>query len=185
MAHSVCPWWLGYFLASPVRRLWQHPVAILRPFVHEGMTVLEPGCGMGFFTIELARLVGPGGKVIAVDLQDKMLAGLTRRATRAGVSQRIDVRQVQADTLGVADLDGRVDFILAFAMLHELPEGHRFFEEAYRALKPGGKLLAVEPSGHVDGPAFATMVTKAERTGFRATPGPAIRSSHTIVLERN
>ena len=59
--HRVCPWWVGYILASPVRKLWQNPARILGPFVQPGMTVLEPGPGMGFFTLELARLVGPKG----------------------------------------------------------------------------------------------------------------------------
>ena len=55
MAHRVCPWWLGYLLASPLRRLMANPRKLLAPYVHEGMTVLEPGPGMGFFTLELAR----------------------------------------------------------------------------------------------------------------------------------
>jgi ubiquinone/menaquinone biosynthesis C-methylase UbiE len=71
MKHGVCPWWLGYWLISPVRRLGQNPHDILLPYVREGMTVLEPGPGMGFFTIELARLVGASGKVVAVDVQPR------------------------------------------------------------------------------------------------------------------
>lgn len=47
MAKHVCPWWLGYLLASPLRRLLQDPAAIITPFVRDGMTVLEPGPGMG------------------------------------------------------------------------------------------------------------------------------------------
>ena len=62
---GVCPWWAGYILASPLRRLIQDPRSLLAPYVHPGMTVLEPGPGMGFFTLELARLVGPAGRVIA------------------------------------------------------------------------------------------------------------------------
>jgi 2-polyprenyl-3-methyl-5-hydroxy-6-metoxy-1,4-benzoquinol methylase len=81
MAHRVCPWWIGYLLASPVRRWFgQDPVGILSSYVHESMTVLEPGPGMGFFTIPLARLVGNAGRVIAVDMQPKMIKGLKRRA---------------------------------------------------------------------------------------------------------
>ena len=83
MAHRVCPWWIGYFLASPLRKLRQDPHAVLSPFVREGMVVLEPGPGMGFFTLELARLVGPRGRVVAVDVQARMLSGLRRRARRA------------------------------------------------------------------------------------------------------
>jgi hypothetical protein len=51
MEERVCPWWLGYLLASPVRRLSQDPGAILAPYVREGATVLAPGPGMGFLTL--------------------------------------------------------------------------------------------------------------------------------------
>jgi tRNA A58 N-methylase Trm61 len=50
-------------LVNPLRRLVHAPLALLRPYVKEGMTVLEPGPGMGFFTLDLARLVGPTGRV--------------------------------------------------------------------------------------------------------------------------
>jgi len=80
MPCRVCPWWLGYLLASPVRRLLQDPRKLLGPYVREGMTVLEPGPGMGFFTLEIARLVGPSGRVVAVDIQPRMLSSLRRRS---------------------------------------------------------------------------------------------------------
>src|SRR5512144_2327435 len=104
MAERVCPWWIGYLLATPLRKLVQDPAAILAPFVREGMTVLEPGPGMGFFTLEAARRVGPRGRVVAVDLQPRMLAALRRRAARAGLGDRIDAREARPDTLGVGDL---------------------------------------------------------------------------------
>ncbi|MCX6629132.1 MAG: class I SAM-dependent methyltransferase, partial [Candidatus Solibacter sp.] len=121
--HKVCPWWLGYLLASPLRRLLQDPTKILSPYVREGMTVLEPGAGMGFFTLELARLVGPEGRVVAVDIQPQMLASLKRRAARASLSARVDTRLAAPDSMGVVDLAGSVDLVLAFAMVHELPPG--------------------------------------------------------------
>src|SRR5690242_16036997 len=86
MGHRVCPWWIGYFLLGPLRRWRQDPRTILAPYMREGMTVLEPGPGMGFFTLEIARLAGPAGRVIAVDIQEKMLARLKRRATKHGLS---------------------------------------------------------------------------------------------------
>src|SRR5512146_2182493 len=113
MKHMVCPWWLGYLLATPLRRLVQDPATILAPLVREGMTVLEPGPGMGFFTLEAARRVGPRGRVVAVDLQPRMLAGLRRRAVRAGLDTRIETREARADSLGVQDLAGKVDVCLA------------------------------------------------------------------------
>src|SRR6516165_6577412 len=121
MGKRVCPWWLGRLLASPLRRLMYDPAQILGPYVNAGMTVLEPGPGMGFFTLELAHRVGTSGRVVAVDVQPKMLDGLRRRAAKAGLLERIDVRLAAPDSLGLADMAGAVDFTLAFAVVHELP----------------------------------------------------------------
>lgn len=184
MAHGVCPWWLGYFLVTPLRRWRNNPPALLRPFVTSGMTVLEPGCGMGFFTIDLARLVGPGGRVIAIDIQRRMLDGLGRRARKAGVADRIDARLARADGLGIADVEGRVDFTLAFAMVHELPDTARFFAEVRSALKPGGTVLVAEPRGHVTESEFAAMLVAAKAAGFLTEAGPEIRANRVAVLRR-
>jgi SAM-dependent methyltransferase len=184
MAHRICPWWLGYLLASPLRRLLQDPRAILAPLVSEGMTVLELGPGMGFFTIELARLVGARGKVVAVDVQPRMLEGLRHRATRAGVLDRIDSRLAPAEGMGPQDLQGRVDFVLAFAVVHELPDQRRFFAEAHAALEPGGRLLLAEPSGHVTAPDFAQSLRIAAEVGLTVMGEPKIARSRTAVLEK-
>ena len=183
MAHNVCPWWLGYWLLSPVRKLRENPRTALSPFIRDGMIVLEPGCGMGFFTLEAARLVGPTGRVVAVDLQPKMLAGLQRRARNAGLADRIDARQVEHESLGVADLAGKVDVALALHVVHELPEPGRFFAEVFAALKPGGSLLVAEPKGHVSGDDFAGSMATAERAGFRgsgAVTGLWGRTAHLL-----
>src|ERR1700739_3684433 len=137
LSHRVCPWWVGYFLASPLRRLMLDPEKVIGPFVREGMTVLEPGPGMGFFTLELARLVGPSGRVVAVDIQPRMLAGLQRGEIKEGVPRRVKTRQAAADSLNIADLKEHVDFTLAFAVVHEMPSASRFFAEAAQASKPG------------------------------------------------
>ncbi len=184
MAHRVCPWWVGYLLASPLRRLMQDPTEILRPFVSEGMTVLEPGPGMGFFTLELARLAGPRGRVIAVDIQPRMLEGLAKRADRAGLRDRIDVREAAPDRMGTEDLEGKVDLVLAFAVIHELGSAERFFAEAYRALKRGGRLLAAEPKRHVRAAEFDETLSKAEKAGFAVVARPGIRGSRTALLEK-
>src|SRR5579885_2261863 len=107
MPHGVCPWWIGYLLACPIRRYSQDPREILSPYVREGMTVLEPGPGMGFFTIPLAEMVGPSGKVIAVDLQPKMISSLKRRAARKNLLGRIDARLTSAETMGLQDVEGK------------------------------------------------------------------------------
>lgn len=168
MPHRVCPWWIGYLLASPIRR-WleiRDPEAFLDPFVKPGMTVLEPGPGMGFFTIPMAKLVGPSGRVIAAEIQPQMLNVLRNRAEKAGVLSRVETRVVSPDKLGVADLESRVDFVLAWAMVHELPSADNFFAEVATALKPRGQLLFGEPSGHVDAAQFAREIEAARFAGL-------------------
>ncbi len=183
MALRVCPWWIGYLLVSPLRRLVQDPASVLAPFVREGMTVLEPGPGMGFFTLEAARRVGSRGRVVAVDLQPRMLAALRRRAARAGLAGRIEAREARPESLGVDDLAGRVDLVLALLVVHELPDAGRFFSEVAATLAPGGRILVVEPSGHVSAAAFDESMAAAARAGLVRSPGPSVWRSLTAVLE--
>lgn len=186
MARHICPWWLGYFLASPVRK-WlrgQNPVEILAPYVREGMTVFEPGPGMGFFTLELARRVGPSGKVVAVDVQPKMLAGLKRRAAKAGLLDRIDARLVAAESMKLTDLADKVDFTLAFALVHEMPSAIQFFMEASALSKPDAALLLAEPAGHVKEEAFEAELQNAMQAGFRITERPIMPHSHAALLRK-
>ena len=168
MAHRICPWWLGYCLVNPLRKLRENPSNTLAPFVREGMVVLEGGPGMGFFTLAAARLVGPAGRVVAVDVQPKMLAGLARRAARAGLADRIETRRAEPATLAIADLAGQADLALAIHLVHELPDPAGFFGEVWIALKPGGSLLLAEPSGHVSDAEFGVTLATAQRAGFRA-----------------
>ncbi len=185
MAHRICPWWAGYLLASPLRRwMGQDPVEILGPYVHEGMTILEPGPGMGFFTLPLARLAGKSGRVIAVDLQPKMIEGLKRRAAKAHLLDRIDARVTSADTMALDDLAGQVDFTLAFAMVHEFPDPARFFVEAARASKVGARLLLAEPRGHVNEEKFGTELKDAAAAQFELTQRLSIRRSQAALLTR-
>ncbi len=166
MAERVCPWWLGFWLASPLRKLMLNPRAVVQPFVTSGMIVLEPGPGMGFFTLPLARLVAPGGRVVAVDIQQKMLDGLKRRARRAGLQEQVEPRLARPSGMGVESLQGKVDFALVFAMVHEVPDAARFFREIAAALKPGGQLLFCEPAGHVTESMFAESLRLAQEAGL-------------------
>jgi len=182
MPSRVCPWWMGYLLLGPLRRAFQDPSQILAPYVRAGMTVLEPGPGMGFFTLELARLVGPTGRVVAVDIQPRMLDGLRRRAVKAGLADRLTTQLVQPDSLSVSDLAGQVDFVLAFALVHELPNARTFFADAAASLRPGGALLLAEPTGHVSADAFEDELRAAAAAGLAVQERPSIRSSRTALL---
>jgi SAM-dependent methyltransferase len=182
--HGVCPWWIGWFLASPFRRLMQDPTAIVAPFVRAGMTVLEPGPGMGFFTLELARLVGPSGRVIAVDVQPRMIAGLQRRARRARLAEHIDARVVPSGSMQLDALKGAIDLVFAVAVVHEMPSGDAFFNEAAEALKAGGSLLLAEPAGHIDEAEFANELAAAARAGLELISHPLLRSCRTALLRK-
>ena len=183
MSHT-CPWWFGYFLLNPLRRFAQRPERILRPFVRPGMLVLEPGCGMGFFTLDLARMVAPGGRVVAIDLQEKMLAGLRQRAARAGLEERIDIRLAQPDRLGIDDLNCQVDLVLAFYVVHEIREQAAFFAEIAGALKPDGTVLFVEPPLHVSRAGFEASLAVAERSGLRLASRPRIGPNKVALLTK-
>jgi SAM-dependent methyltransferase len=185
MSKRVCPWWIGYLLASRLRRFLHDPQALLSPYLHEGMTVLEPGPGMGFFTMELAKLVGHSGRVIAVDVQPRMIAVLKKRLGKAGLVSRVDARVVSNESLGVADSSGTVDFVLAFAVAHETPSSRQFFSQAAQASKPGARLLLAEPAGHVKPDEFERELADAAEVGFVLRERPIVRRCLAALLQKS
>jgi len=184
MAERVCPVWIGYLLASPLRKLLCDPRKILGPYVKTGMTALDVGSAMGFFSLPMAELVGPDGRVICVDLQEKMIKSLERRASKAGLAERVQTRVCSQNSLGLDDLRGRVDFALAFAMVHEVPDAATLFSEIHGALKPGGAALVAEPKGHVTAARFEASVSAGVQSGFEIVEKPIIRLSHAVLLSR-
>jgi ubiquinone/menaquinone biosynthesis C-methylase UbiE len=181
MPGHVCPWWGGYFIDNPLRRLVHNQKKILAPYVKPGMTVMDVGCGMGFFSIALAKMVGDNGLVIAVDLQQKMLDVLVERARRAGVADRIQPHRCEPERLGIQE---PVDFALAFAMVHEVPDARRLLTEVRSCLKPGGKFLVAEPRFHVSGRAFRATVAVAEEVGLHLAVEARARWCRAAVLEK-
>jgi SAM-dependent methyltransferase len=176
---------MGYLLASPLRR-WgmQDPEKLLGPWIQPGFTVLEPGPGMGFFTLPMAKMVGSLGSIVSLDVQPQMLAGLRRRAERARLADRLDLRLVGNDSLGIGDLAGSVDFVLAFAVVHEMPSAEKFFVETALALKPGGHLYFAEPAGHVTDAGFQVELEAAYRAGLKLHVAPKVRRSHAAILHK-
>jgi ubiquinone/menaquinone biosynthesis C-methylase UbiE len=181
MPAHVCPWWLGWFIDNPLRRLIHNPQDIVGPYVKPGMTVMDVGCGRGIFTIAMARMVGDGGRVIAVDFQQQMLNAVARRAKRAGLAERIRTHKCESDRLGV---EGPVDFALAFAMVHEVPDARRLLAEIHAYLEPSGKFFLAEPSLHVSARAFDATLAAARDVGFRLVEEPQVRRCRAVVLER-
>lgn len=171
-------------MLSPLRKLVENPKRILGPFVRDGMVVLEPGCAMGYFTLPLARMVGPDGKVIAVDIQPEMLATLERRARKKGLIDRIEIRKANSDGLGIDDLDGSVDFCPVLHVAHEVPDQNGFFSDIAKALKPGARLLVIEPRGHVSEEDFEESLSAGEAAGLRRIESPDLQGGRKALLER-
>ena len=69
----TCPWWLAYTWDNRIRTFFQNTDVILKPYMKSGITALDVGCGMGYFSIHMAKYIGEEGKVISVDIQKEML----------------------------------------------------------------------------------------------------------------
>lgn len=176
----VCPWRHGYLIDNFLRRLIHNPARILGPLVSPGMTVIDMGCGMGIFSLGMAKLVGPEGKVFAVDLQVEMLQVLEKRAKRAGLFERIQTHQCGASEIG---LDVTVDFVLAFFMVHETPDQGSLLRQLKSCLKPGGRILIAEPNFHVSEADFSKTLETAADCGLVKIAAPKIVMSRTVLLE--
>jgi ubiquinone/menaquinone biosynthesis C-methylase UbiE len=177
----ICPADQAGWLTASVRKLGNNPRRILKGLVSEGDTAVDLGCGPGFFSLPLAEMVGETGRVIAVDVQEAMLAKLRERAEKAGLATRIQLHHSSPDAIGVAE---RADFALAFYMLHEVPEKGGFLREAHGILKEGGRFLLVEPMGHVSKAQFAQTVELAKQAGFVPVAEPRVAFSRAALFGR-
>lgn len=169
MEKYVCPVWIGYLLANPLRRLIQNPDKLLAPYIREGMTVMDVGCAMGFFSLPAAHMVGKSGRVICVDVQARMLAALEKRAAKADLADRIKSHLCFPQSLDIPHLAGTIDFALAIAVVHEVPDAAILLKDIYEALKPAGKLLLAEPKAHVTAEDFEKTAALAQGSGFKMT----------------
>jgi ubiquinone/menaquinone biosynthesis C-methylase UbiE len=178
--NGTCPWWICFTFDNPLRRRLQDPEKVLQGLVQEGQTIYDIGCGMGYFSLTLARMTGPAGRVICVDLQKEMLAAARRRAEHAGLVDRITFKQCTEQSLL---LDARADFALTFWMVHEVPDKDRFLKEIYNALKPGANLFLVEPKLHVPRQEFDNTVSIAKSAGFQVAAEPRVPMSMAVLLK--
>ena len=185
MASTVCPYWAGYFLLLPLRRLIHNPEKILSPYVTVGMTALDLGPAMGYFTLPLARMVGAEGKVIAADVQESMLLALQKRAEKVNLADRIIPRVCGSDSLCLKEFDAAVDFALAFAVIHEIPDACNVFKELTMALKPGALLLVAEPKGHVSTGDFAKTIEISHQNELILIEKPKITRCQTALFKKN
>ena len=177
----TCPWWLCFTFDNPLRRLIQNPDLILRGLVQPGQTILDIGCGRGYFSLPLARLVGPNGTVICVDMQSQMLEAARRKAGKAGLDSRMLFQQCRENSLG---LTTAADFALTFWMVHEVSHQDKFLREIKESLNPSGTLLIAEPRLHVTPAEFKKTVSTALKEGFGIAAEPAVPMSMAVLLRK-
>jgi len=178
---DVCPAWFAWVINNPLRRWLHKPEAILGQLVAPGSTVVELGCGSGPFTVALAQMVGPSGRVIAADIQPAMLAKVQRRVEQAGLRNRIELHLCEREH---ARLPAEVDFVLAFWMVHEVPNAMALFAEMQEALNPDAKLLLVEPRFHVGRTDFEKEVELALEAKFKLLARPSVRLSYAALFAK-
>lgn len=179
--HRVCPVERARGLDNKIRRWLQDPKRIIGAYIKDGMTVLDLGCGPGFFSLDMARMVGESGQVIACDLQKGMLDRLEKKIAGTELEKRVRLHLCKEDSIGVAD---QVDFVLAFYMVHEVPDKKLFFNEISNLLKAEGKLLLVEPPFHVSKATFEKTVEMAGAAGLRPVDRPRVSLSKAVLLQK-
>lgn len=176
----VCPVELARGLDNRIRRWLQNPERILAPYVKEGMTVLDLGCGPGFFSVAMAGLVGKTGRIFAADLQEGMLQKVCEKIKGTELEKRIELVKCDRDSINVRE---QVDFILAFYMVHEVPDKGSLFRQLKAVLKDNGQFLLVEPKlFHVSREGFTATTALAEQNGFKVFKGPRLGFSWSALL---
>jgi len=179
--HRICPAAHAGLLDLRLRRWLQDPNRILSPFISPGMTVLELGCGPGFFIVDMARLVGDSGRVVACDIQEEMLDRLRRKLSGTTLEGRVVLHRSEEGRIGWT---GTADFILAFYVVHEIPDQPALFAELLAILRPGGSILVVEPPLHVSAREFARSMATARAAGFTVGSGLKMLFHKTALLSR-
>ncbi len=177
----VCPVALSGSLDNSIRRYLQNPEKILSPYIKEGMTVLDVGCGPGFFSLEMARMVGKSGRVIAADMQEGMLQIVKEKIIGTGLEERILLHKCGENRIGVSE---PVDFVLLFYMVHEVPNKDHFFNEIRTIVKPQGQVLIVEPPFHVSKSAFEETIRIAANAGLKVIERPKMFFSRAVLLKK-
>jgi ubiquinone/menaquinone biosynthesis C-methylase UbiE len=141
MPHKFSPMHMAR-LESEERRRRQPPERLLAAIgLGPGLRMADVGCGPGFYALPAARIVGPAGRVHALDLQEPMLARVRERAAAEGLA---NVAAALSEESRLPLADGSVDLVLVANVLHEAADRRAFLREILRVLAPGGRVAVVE-----------------------------------------
>jgi len=141
IAHVMGPGGIPW-LDRPEREGEEHPVKVLEALeLKGGEVVADLGAGSGFFSFKMAPLVGDKGKVLAVDIQEEMIAVLQNRIQKQKLTNVETVRCTETDPKLP---EGGVDLVLMVDVYHELTFPYEVMTAIRKALKPGGRVVLVE-----------------------------------------
>jgi arsenite methyltransferase len=161
------------------RDRWQRPDQVMATLALEpGGRIADIGAGGGYFTFPLARAVGPGGHVYAIDTDPDMIAVIADRARRDGVANITTVAARPDDP----ELETTVDLALLVNAFHHLPDPVSYLRTLRTLLGVGGRLAVIEPSPRWWMFGHATDPTVLRRTLARA--GYAIVAEHTFLPQQ-
>lgn len=175
-------------LEQPDREVWQRPDRIMDELgIGEGSVVADLGAGGGWFTVRLARRVGPNGKVYAEDIQREMIVAIGRRVESEGLGARVEtILGTPSDPL----LRSRVDAVLIVDAYHEMEQPVSLLRNVARSLKPQGRIGIVnfKKDGGGPGPPLDERVDPervlrdAQAAGLRLIQRPNFLRYHYMLV---
>lgn len=160
-----CPFALAWLVDNPPRR-WYMGWVLDRISIRAGECVLELGTGLGAFSVEAARRADPGGVLVTVGIQPRMIAAVEEKTRKAGVSN-VETYVANANDLPLEDRS--VDRAFLVTVLPEIPDQHQALLELGRVLKPGGVLSITEEFLDPDYPLARTSIRRAREAGLELT----------------
>ena len=181
LVHFPAPAFIGRGLDSNYRRKLQPPDKIIRRSgIKEGMHVLEVGCGSGAYTTFVARVVGGGGKVYALDIQPEMLQQLQSKLAKP---ENEDIRNIELVNSSAYELpfdDDSLDLVYMVTVLQEIPDRSKALQQVRRVLKPGGILSVTEWLPDPDYPWKSTTIKIGREAGFALDEAPGNFWHYTV-----
>ena len=178
--HLVCPMRVAGLLDSKFRKVFHNPNKILKPYIKKNITALDIGCGPGVFSIEIVELLEGTGKVISVDMQEGMLEIIKRKITGKSIEKNIILHKCTPANINVKE---KIDFVLMFYVVHEVPNKENLFNEVLPLINKNGLIMIVEP-GLISKNEFNGIISFIKSKGFDEYNKLKIPLSKGIVLRK-
>lgn len=179
--HHLCPWQLMWLFDNRFRTKIHPGKSIFSPYVSKGDTVLDLGCGIGGMSLELAKIVGPEGTVVAADIQQGALDKVESRAEANGLGNIIQTKLLNESE---NSFDHDFSFILCFWSAHESINPSRTIKNTYPILSSNGIFMLIEPLLHVSETEFKSQIQSAISVGYHPIAIPDISISQAMVFKK-